>query len=89
VFDHPVETTVGTVNLSIRSDSPEQHEDYDDNQNGAQYADTAMAKAIAVAAKAPAEATQQEHNENDDKNETERHDPISWCVTIQQSRNTW
>jgi len=54
----------------IALDAPEKHEDHNDNQNGAQYTDTAMAKAIAVTPEAATEASQQENNQDDYKYES-------------------
>jgi hypothetical protein len=55
---------------SIELDAPEKHEDHNDNQNGAQHTDTAMAKAIAVTPEAATEASQQENNQDDYKYES-------------------
>jgi hypothetical protein len=52
------------------SDPAQQHQNYNDDKNGADQADAAMAITVAIAAKAAAEAAEQKDDEDDDKDES-------------------
>jgi hypothetical protein len=54
----------------VALEAPEKHQDYNNNQNGAQYTDAAMAEAITVTPEAATEASQQENNQDDYKYES-------------------
>jgi len=66
----------------VSSNLPEQHKGDDDDQDGADDTDTAVAVAETVAAKTAAQAAEQKHNEDDNDDDPYRHGPVSGCMTV-------
>jgi hypothetical protein len=66
----------------LKSNSPEQHKNDNDNQDSADDADTAMSIPITVAAETAAEAAEEKNDEDDNENEAERHDSASCCSPL-------
>ena len=64
----------------VSSDLPEQHKSDDDDQDGADNTDTAVAVAETVAAKTAAQAAEQKHNEDDNDDDPYRHGLISVSI---------
>ena len=54
----------------VGSDPSEQHQNDDDDQNGADKADAAVTVAITVAAETATETSEQKNDKEDDKNES-------------------
>jgi len=52
------------------SEPPKQHKNDNNNQDGADNADTAVSIAVSITAEPPAEAAEQENDKNDDENES-------------------
>src|SRR5664279_2544686 len=69
-----------------RSDPAKQHENDNDDQDGADKTDAAVTVAVAIATETAAEAAQQEDDEEDDKYESDRHGLISVGMTNLKSR---
>jgi hypothetical protein len=75
----PEETIAVAACLAVRSEPPKQHKSHNDDQDGAEDADTTVAVAVAIATKAPTEASHQEDDKENDENESYGHGPISFC----------
>jgi hypothetical protein len=56
---------------TVRSEPTKQHKNYDDDEDNAYNADTAMTETVTVAAEAATEAAEQENHEHDDKNQSQ------------------
>src|SRR5450631_654090 len=63
-----------------RSDPAEQHENDNDDQDGADKTDAAVTVAVAVAAETAAETAEQEDDEDDDEYKSDRHGLISVAI---------
>jgi hypothetical protein len=57
-----------------KSEPPKQHENDNDDQDGADDTDAAVAEAVTVPAELAAEAAEQEDDEDDNEDDSERHD---------------
>src|SRR4029078_4138023 len=63
-----------------RAEPPKQHQNEDDDQNGADEPDAAVTETVAVAAEATAEATKQENDEDDNQDESQGHSATSFMI---------
>jgi hypothetical protein len=57
----------------VRLQSPKDHKNDNDDQDGAKDTDATVTEAITVPAETAAEATEQENNEDDDEDSSKRH----------------
>jgi hypothetical protein len=66
---------------STSSDPPKQHQNDNDDQDGADHTDATVTVAVTVATKSATEATEQENDEDYNEDGSERHDLCSHCRT--------
>src|SRR5581483_5552744 len=67
--------------IAPRLNPPEQHEDKNDDQDGAEDTDATVTEAVPVAAEPTTEAAEQKDDEDDNEDGPERHDSCSLSLT--------